>query len=347
MRVLAGIVAAVLMLVAVAVAFAGGTSPAPVISYIDWHTGTDFDQLYVTGPGGTHRVGDGQDPSVAPDGLMVSSSAIGSTGPSLTIFATSGRRLHSFFRDRGSVTPLAWSPDSRYLAVWVGKRNTPEGEPVLASAGLAVIDTKTMSARIIASGIIWGASFAPSGPDRLVYGYQTSPKQAQNRVVNLYTVNVDGSERTQLTTDGDSFHPLWTGRGVVYDRGRRCTAGRSSTCQLWLLRGGDSTPLTPPESVQEILPVAASANGNRLIVDEYAAPAAGRSMAVQVSPRRVRTLGTDGTVVGVGISRDGRTVLLDRGDLALPPRDGVIETVPFGGGQPTRIATGDSAAWNG
>jgi hypothetical protein len=29
------------------------------------------DKLYVTGPGGTHEVGNGQDPSVAPDGLMV------------------------------------------------------------------------------------------------------------------------------------------------------------------------------------------------------------------------------------------------------------------------------------
>jgi hypothetical protein len=137
------------------------------------------------------------------------------------------------------------------------------------------------------------------------------------------------------------------GRNRALNRLRRKHIAVSSTCQLWLLRGGDSTTLTPPASVQEILPVAASANGNRLIIDEYAAPAAGRSVAVQLSPRRVSTLGTNGTVVGVGISRNGRTVLLDRGDLALPPHDGVIETVPFDGGQPTWVTTGDSAAWNG
>ncbi|MGO9753409.1 MAG: hypothetical protein ACLP8S_18440 [Solirubrobacteraceae bacterium] len=222
------------------------------------------------------------------------------------------------------------------------------GVPLIASAGLAVIDTKTMTARMIATGVIRGASFAPSGPDRLVYGYETGSEQVKDPVMNLYTVNADGSDRTQLTTDGDSFQPLWTAKGIVYDRGARCGAARSSTCQLWLLHGGHSTQLTRPASVVEIVPRAASANGNRLIVD-YVGPGVGESssVAVQLSPRWARTLGTDGTTVGAGISRDGRTLLLNRGDSPPPPHDGVVETVPFGGGQPTRIASGDSAAWNG
>jgi hypothetical protein len=38
-------------------------------------------------------------------------------------------------------------------------------------------------------------------------------------------------------------------------------------------------------------------------------------------------------------------VLVDRD--AFPTDKGVLETVPFGGGRPTRIASGDQAAWNG
>jgi hypothetical protein len=82
--------------------------------------------------------------------------------------------------------------------------------------------------------------------------------------------------------------------------------------QLWLLRGGHSTPLTPRASVAELLPVAASANGNRLIAD-YEGPGIDRPWAVQLSPRWVRALATgDTTVQSAGISRDGRTLLLER-----------------------------------
>ena len=127
--------------------------------------------------------------------------------------------------------------------------------------------------------------------------------------------------------------------------GRVCGASRSSVCELWLLHGGHSRQLIPRAFTMLIVPRATSANGNRLIVD-YAGPAV-RSVAVQLSPRSVRALATIDTTVGAGISRDGQTLLLDRGDSAAPPHDGLVETVPFGGGQPTRIASGDSAAWNG
>ncbi|MGO9753410.1 MAG: hypothetical protein ACLP8S_18435 [Solirubrobacteraceae bacterium] len=88
MRVLIATVAAVLLLGAVAFAFASGTSPLPVIAYINWHTGAD--KLYVTGPGGMHEVGNGQDPSVAPDGLLVSGSSYADSRRALTIYETAG-----------------------------------------------------------------------------------------------------------------------------------------------------------------------------------------------------------------------------------------------------------------
>ncbi|HUA46652.1 MAG TPA: hypothetical protein VMA77_15580 [Solirubrobacteraceae bacterium] len=127
-------------------------------------------KLYVTGPGGTHELGDSQEPSVAPNGLIVSGSAW-TSGPALTLYATAAKRSHSFFTDRVIATPLAWSPDSRYLAVWLETHQRQ-----IVSTGLAVIDTRTMTARTVATGVILGASFAPSGPDRLVYGQARSPQ---------------------------------------------------------------------------------------------------------------------------------------------------------------------------
>jgi hypothetical protein len=89
------------------------------------------------------------------------------------------------------------------------------------------------------------------------------------------------------------------------------------------------------------------ADGNRLIAD-YEGPGVSSPLAVQLSSRRVRALATGGAMLrGAGISRDGRTLLLERGGSGLPPREGLVETIPFGGGQPTPIASGNSAAWNG
>jgi len=152
-------------------------------------------------------------------------------------------------------TPLAWSPDSRYLAVLL----QTDGRHLIGT-GLAVIDTTTMTAGTVATGVIRGASFAPSGPDRLVYG-QARSQQIED-AVNLYTVNPDGSDRRQLTSDGDSLRPLWTPRGIVYDRETRRRVG-ASAYQLWLLHGGHSTQLThltPPALVAALVPLAASAN---------------------------------------------------------------------------------------
>lgn len=84
----------------------------------------------------------------------------------LTLYETAGGRLHSFFNDRVLAIPLPWSPDSRYLAVLLDAAVLLDtAAPRITSARLAVIDTATMTARTVATGVIRGASFAPSGPD--------------------------------------------------------------------------------------------------------------------------------------------------------------------------------------
>ena len=61
---------------------------------------------------------------------------------------------------------FAWSPDSRYLAVALQPASgSRPGAPCLV-----LIDTRTGRVRTIASGSVQGVSFAPTGPDRVVYG---------------------------------------------------------------------------------------------------------------------------------------------------------------------------------
>jgi len=164
MRALIATVAAALLLVCSAVA--GGSAPRPVIAYVS--SAGIRPTLYVTGAGGTHEVGTGQAPSVAPHGRLISASGFGGSGPGftlpgLTLSSIARGRSHSFFSDNATTIPLAWSPDSRYLAALL-----EPGSSRSTSVSLVVIDTATMTAKVIAAGGIRGASFAPSGTDRLV-----------------------------------------------------------------------------------------------------------------------------------------------------------------------------------
>ena len=100
-----------------------------------------------------------------------------------------------------------------------------------------------MTASTVVTGDIRGASFAPSGPDRLVLSQ--APSEQVQSAANLYTVNPDGSGRRQLTAGGD-FRPLWTARGIVYDREPPPSAGAAPANQLWLLHAGHSTQPDAP-----------------------------------------------------------------------------------------------------
>jgi Tol biopolymer transport system component len=333
--------ALLLVLLVVPSAAAGGSASPPVIAYES--SAVIRPTLYVTGPDGTHKVGTGQAPSVAPDGLLISGSGFGGSGPGftlpgLTLYAIATGRSHSFFSDSVTTIPLAWSPDSRYLAVLL------EPDSIRStSVSLAVIDTATMTAKTIATGGIRGASFAPSGPDRLVYGQANALQSAAG--VNLYAVNPDGSNRRQLTSDGDSLDPLWTARGIVYFREVRSVDAVPVSFHLWLLHRGRSTQLTNVTfPAAYIASLAASADGNRLIVESVTLRIRA-AYTVQLSPRRVRKLGfATRKLLAVGISRDGRTLLVER--TAFPSDHGVVETIPFIGGRATRIARGDQAAWS-
>jgi hypothetical protein len=114
---------------------------------------------------------------------------------------------------------------------------------------------------------------------------------------------------------------------------------------LWLLRDGQNTQLNVTHP--GLVPLAASRNGNRVIADDVAADGED-TIAIQLSPRRVRNLtAANPNALFAGISPNGQTLLLNISRDTLPSDTGVVETVPFGGGKATRIASGNQAAWNG
>src|SRR5262249_21831265 len=139
-----------------ALAFATGTNSAkPTVWVADAHGHN------------ARKVGGGDFPIISPNGKMVAVSLFGRNGGGGGIYNVAGGKLGTFVKNG---TPLAWSPDSRYLAVSVF-------DPVnkgIGKSGLSVVDTQTKATTVIAKGQISGASFDPAGSGRLVYGLAKS-----------------------------------------------------------------------------------------------------------------------------------------------------------------------------
>lgn len=229
--------------------------------------------------------------------------------------------------------PLTWSPDSRYLA--------------FGASGLNVVDVRTGRATRIASGHIAGVSFAPSAPDRLVYG--RSKSLALSSPVNLYTAHANGTHRAQLTRDGHSANPVWGRRGIVFDR-VTLRGMNAPVYQLYLLSGRHATQIshvTPPPLQDGLVPLAVSHDGNHLVA-AYEGEDTFEAYTVDLNTDTVRQL-TDGTrnVSPYGISRNGKRVLVGLGAFENAPSAGEVATMPFHGGSPTVLVKhGADASWN-
>src|SRR5271154_6159372 len=78
------------------------------------------------------RLGPGNEPLVAPNGHSVPATLFGTgpngeMGPALAIYSTIGARTVEYFSVQTSTaTALAWSPDSRYLAVFLQSTSISE-----------------------------------------------------------------------------------------------------------------------------------------------------------------------------------------------------------------------------
>jgi hypothetical protein len=267
-------------------------------------------------------------------------------GPSLGIYPTSGAPIANYLKLETAVaTPLAWSPDSRYLAVQLVSNGTND---IADDSGLDVIDTQTGALTTIAHGTIYGASFAHDGSDRLVFGLSHS--EAFAAAVNLYTSEADGTGLHRITSDGHSLNPVWGPTYVAYDHERNRQL--SPEYQIWLatpagVRVRKLTHIVVGSLVQGLVPLAFSAAGGRLLAEFEGQDTSG-AYAVSVASGRARSVTVHGQMVqGAGISSDGSMLLIDVGSFEQPPSHGRVEAIPFAGG-PAKVlvAHGSQGSWN-
>jgi hypothetical protein len=306
----------------------------------------------------SERLGPGEGPLVSPDGLFVAAALSGVTtggrGPALVVYSATGGLTHRYLDLASeSAQPLAWSRDSRYLAVSTQPTVTIGG-PEKPSA-LAILDVKERVMRVIVHGEIKGASFAPDLSDRLVFARAGSP--APEAATNLYSVGPTGTGLRRLTSDGRSLNPVCGSSSVVaYDRERvRWLADpvlqirlRSHSGRTRVLAGiGEHQPGSG------LVPLGFSADGSRLLAGTQHGSEA---WVVRVDSRIAHRLTDRGhPVAGRGMSADGSKVLVEEGSRQMlhsflegRPARQRLSTIPFSGGAATVLVTRASqASWNG
>lgn len=337
-------------LAAVAVVPAFAASPyappgTPLIAFEKSSVSSPFGTVWTANPDGSgaRKLGNGDQPLVSPSGAMVAAAT--AQGTTLKLFSTTGGATHAFTGPHGAMPlPIAWSPDSRYLAVELDSTATNG----VTGAGLAVIDTTHDALRVIAKGVLYGASFAVDRSDRIVFGLSNS--QLLSAAVNLHTIAANGTGAARITHDGRSLYPIWGAKGIVFDRQLvRATTG-APAYQLWLMHGTHLQRLTNmkiPLLLDGLVPVSVSADGNRLLA-EYGGTDTSNAWTVQLTPLRAREVLINGQPVqGAAISRDGKSLLIDAGAFQTYASAGTVEVVPFASAHPLRkLARGAFPSWN-
>jgi Tol biopolymer transport system component len=324
--------------------------------------------VWLTGVKGGARIrlGIGDQPVIAPSGQQVAASLYGTggapeSGPALAVWGVGGGPIGAeppltyFNLAAETATPLAFSPDLRYLAVQLTSVANAASGSELAVIDLALSRRQTSgtplpaTVKTIARGQIYGASFAPDGSDRLVYGRANS--SSLSAPVNLFLSNPDGSGVRALTRDGRSLNPVWGSRGIAYDK-ERLRGNDAPVFQIWLRSASGSrtrrlTNIRVRSLASGLVPLAFSTDGRRLLA-EFEGQDTSEAWTVRVPTGRARRVTVRGrSVVGAGISRDGRTLLIEEGSFLEEASAGRVATVPFAGGRSrVLVSHGAQASWN-
>ncbi len=317
------------------IAYVAGGSPASAQVWLADATGAR-----------PHRLGSGTDPLLSPDGQLVAATSGAVDGSALTLFSASGDASHRFFdATRATARPVAFSPDSRYLAVVLA--STDPGSD--AASGLAVIDTGSDSVRLISGATIYGVGFAPGSSDRIVYAAAASP--AIDAKVDIHITGTGGAPGRNLTHDGRSLYPSWGPNGIAYAH-ERLRPGEEPAYQVWLMGadGGHAAQLTHlpvPPAMDGLEPVVAAAIGGHLLA-EYVGANTSQAWTIDLATGAAHRVGSGGpSITGAAISRDGASLLVDRGGLFNAASQGSVESIPFSGGAARVLAAhGADPSWN-
>jgi len=314
-------------------------------------TATSAASVWIANGNGSERkrLGPGGQPLIAPDGEAVAASLFSDEpGPQLTIYpAAGGPAVRYFDTTTETAEPVAWSADSRYLAVSLQSTALTD---VGAHSGLAVIDTVMGTVQTIAQGVIYGASFDPEGSDRIAYA--SAPSTLLEAPVNVYESGPEGAGLLRLTGDGRSLDPVWGPRYIAYNH-ERLRPGNAPIYQIWLIPPGGGrarrlTNMNVPSLVVGLVPLAFSADGSRLLA-EFEGQDTSEAWTVRVpSGRALRVTSHGLPVTAAGISRSGNTVLVNEGFFEEPASTGRVAEIPFGGGRAkVLVSHGSQASWNG
>jgi hypothetical protein len=272
------------------------------------------------------RLAVGIDPLLSPDGRFVAyrtDSPRRGPGP-LQVLSLAGGPTRLLPDATGA---LAWSPDSRLLAV-------------TSTHGPAVVNVRTGRWRALPRLPLEGSfSFSPDGT-----------QLALASGLMIYTVSLRTHEVRRLTGDHRSWSPLWGPGGIAFERfGVDGHGDRCGNCHgdVWLMDAGGGHPRQLTHTRAGIYPAAWSADGRRLLA-AYPATHNGRLYAVDVASGTARALTPFvGDLFPQGLSRDGRSVLAAIGCGGMHTVTGIVETIPFAGGRPTVIVRGPCrASWN-
>jgi len=337
-------IGAVVLLWAAAGALASGGT-AGIAYTIETKTGPPMVVVANADGSSPRTLGKGSLATVSPNGKSVAFATQGGRGPSLVVYSAAGRLTGKFFNSKQvSVGPLAWSRDSRYLAAGLTDVNAVNK---VGKSGMAIVDTQTGKIYMVAHGMVSGASWSPSG-DSVVFGLTSSPNFSGGW--NLYTSGPNTITLHKITTNNDSLNPVWGKLGIAYDQSKSRGKNSAPQYQIWLMNGGHSTQITNVKAnfLQEgLAPLAVSANGVDMIAD-FGGQDTEIGYTVNVKTHATKELMVSGqTVIGWGISKNGRRVLVVFGGFETNASAGKIETLPFGGGSPTVIvAHGNFPSWN-
>jgi hypothetical protein len=340
--------------VAVLAAAASAALAAPV--KIAYETSGQREQTRVVNANGTGRrtLGIGQEPMVSPNGQMVAASNFGSHGRALMVYSTAGKPRQTYINlAQTAATVLAWSPDSRYVAVQLTDTTSSSTASNPGAGGVAIVDTTNRKVKRIARGFVWGASFDPArnATDRLAYGL--SGAQKLNSRTDIFTSNADGTDRTQITHDGRSIEPVWGPKTIAYDE-QRFRGENAPVYNMWQMNsdGSHRSQITHVRTgllVDGLIPLAWSASGRRMVAEFVGQDTnEGYTVSVPAHTAKLIKIAHHDSVEANGISRNGKTVLvtLDAGEN--PTAVGQIATIPFSGGRPRVFAKhAGFGSWNG
>jgi hypothetical protein len=319
------------------IAYTAGLSPAPAV----WTAQADGS--------GAQKLGLGSHPLVSPNGSLVAAGGISPQGMPLgqvVLYPTTGSEAVPVSLAGETVAPVAFSPDSKYIAVEF-TRGTSGG-------GLAVLDVETHSLAYVSNKATAGASFNPAGSDELVFAAYSG--SVGNSPTNLYTWAPGAATPTRITSDGRSLYPVWGPGYIAFTRERQHRyriGGRSfgqPRYQIWIRNSNGSlrqlTHLAISYLQLGLIPIAISASGAQMVA-EFEQQDIPLAYSVNVSNGSARPLLRNRITFAQGISADGTRALVGRFNYD-GAHDAVL-SVPLAGGRPTVLVEGKDIlepSWN-